>query len=369
MTSPNDLHQELLKAHAKLVFACAGAGASFLNAIWQTPGSSEYFVGGTMLQSRRQFDKYVGFPVDGSYCSEEASMDLASQAFVEAGSSAIEEGPGTVPIGVSLSATVATNRLHRGAQRAHMTVITPTTVITRRIVFEKAEGVIARLTQDHQIAEAIGTLVRMALERTVDPRAQELLGERLRARPVFHAKGHRSAARAHAALYFPANFNPPHEGHRLAWAEAERSAGRQVEFTIEAEPPNKPAVTPMDLLRRVGAIRSAWAGDDLRTVELTFGERSYLEKARARPGSAFVAGADAVERMLEPHWGYEVGEMLAELDALETDFYVLGRRIDGIVKTVRDLSIPRAYRHRFHHLEGLVEISSSDLRNETLSPV
>jgi nicotinic acid mononucleotide adenylyltransferase len=369
MTSPNDLHQELLKARAQLAFACAGAGASFFNAIWQTPGSSEYFVGGAMLQSRTQFDDYIGFRLKTSYCSPEAVLELATRGYIEAARSATAEGAGHMPIGVALSATVATNRMHRGAQRAFMVVITPRSVITRRIVFEKAKGMAARLTQDHQIAEALGTLLRMALDGADEPAAETALLERLKARPVFHAEGHRGTARDHAALYFPANFNPPHDGHRLAWGEAERHARRKVEFTIEAEPPNKPALSPMDLLGRIGAIRGAWAGDDLRTVELTFGERSYLEKARARPGSAFVAGADAVERMLEPNWGYEVGEMLSTLDALQTDFYVLGRRFNGQVRTVRDLSIPTAYRHRFHHLEGLVEISSSALRSEFLSSV
>lgn len=367
MHTPNDLHQELLKARTTLSFACAGAGAAFISSLWRTPGSSTYLGAAHLLQARTEFDRFLGFSLEEPYCSAAAALDLATASFLEATRIVSAETPERQPMGVGLTATVATDRVHRGDLRAFIAVITPTTVLQRRIVFEKLTGEPARLTQDRLIAEAIGTLVRMALENTQDPEMPDQLAARLHLRPRFLPDGRREAGLQTPALLFPANFNPPHAGHKLAREKAETITGQVAELSIEANPPHKPALSPMELLRRVGLVQAAWPGSEVRPIQLTFGQSNYVDKAKARPGSAFIAGADAVARLFESQWGYEVEPMLTAMAATGAHFYVLGRPMNGRILALADLPVPPAFASMFIHLEGAVEASSTAERSRQLS--
>ncbi|MDQ8202345.1 hypothetical protein [Pelagicoccus sp. SDUM812003] len=357
------LHPTLLERGALLHLAVAGAGLELLQRLWRQPGSSAYLAGASLLQARHQMERFIGFEPDHGYCSQETALDMAMAAFLQACKDlAKEDTPDKRPLGIALTAAVASNRIPRGDQRAHLAIVSPQGVLSHTLPLEKSEGVDARLSHDRQIADFALEKLESAIQVETYPE-NRCAFERLRAHPVFKPDGSRQATRMEKAAYFPANFNPMHDGHRLAYCEAEKRIGRPVQLMIEAHPPNKPAIPLPELLRRV-ALLQLESERFARPVEITFGEPNYLDKVRARPGSQFVAGADAVQRLLQPCWGYEVTEMLREMDACGTRFYVLGRHQEGELKTVDHLPIPEAYQHLFIQMDGHVHISSSELRDQ-----
>ncbi|MGI9243536.1 MAG: hypothetical protein ACR2RV_22235, partial [Verrucomicrobiales bacterium] len=75
------LHKALTETPTSLCFACAGAGVEFTRRLWQTPGSSRYLSGTSLLQAYEEVDAYIGYTPTGSYCSAEVAADLAIAAF------------------------------------------------------------------------------------------------------------------------------------------------------------------------------------------------------------------------------------------------------------------------------------------------
>ena len=185
-------------------------------------------------------------------------------------------------------------------------------------------------------------------------------------RPSFFPDGRRAPAPSAGGLLFPANFNPVHEGHWQACEAAEGLLRQQAELNLEARPPNKPAISVPELLRRIARVQAEGAqGVGCgRVLTVTRGQATYLDKARARPGSAFIVGSDAVIRFLDPVWGYDVAAMLAELRALGTHFYVRARRVGRGIMRLEQIEIPDGFGGMFHRLDGHSEISSSQLRAE-----
>lgn len=72
-------------------------------------------------------------------------------------------------------------------------------------------------------------------------------------------------------------------------------------------------------------------------VWFTHGDALYIEKARRNPGSTFVIGADALDRVLDPKWGPEVKTMLYEFVSLYTRFLVAPRIVNGKLITLDDV--------------------------------
>ncbi len=354
------IHQKLIEKNATLHIAVAGAGTDLLAELWKQPGSSAYLAAATLLQARQELEEYIGFKPDDGYCSKETAIDMAFTAYMKAVKVQANEKGNKAPIGIAATAAVASNRLPRGEQRAHIAIVAPNGVVVTHLLLEKQEGIEARLKHDQLITREVLDQLELLLDGGKRPTNLDAF-DRLRHLPIFLPNGGRRKGLPHKGAYFPANFNPIHEGHRLACREAETRIGMKVHFMIEACPPHKPAIPTPELLRRVAMLQLE-NDKHARAVAITVGEPNYIDKARARPGSHFIAGADAIERILQPIWGYDVDYMLEEMDTLDTKFFVLGRHIDGHLKTVDDLEIPTAFRHLFEHLDGFHDISSTHLR-------
>lgn len=360
-----DIHQKLKERNAALQIATAGAGVNLIAELWRRPGSSAYLTGANLLQARQELDDYIGFAPDAGYCSKDTAFDMAFAAYIRAVKTCAAEGDARTPVAIALTAAVASNRMPKGEQRAHLVIIVPNCVDYAYLQFEKETGETARLKQDALVTKAVVERLDAILEGKTYPINTDAF-DRLRHRPIFLPNGTRIGGLPTKGAYFPANFNPFHAGHRLACQEAEKRIGAKVHFMIEACPPNKPAIPTPELLRRIALLqgdKGKWA----RAVMVTIGQPTYIDKARAHPGSRFIAGADAVERLLLPIWGYDVNYMLEEMDTLGTKFYVLGRQVDGQFKTVDDLDIPDAFRHLFEHLDGFHHVSSTELRDTLIN--
>jgi len=135
-------------------------------------------------------------------------------------------------------------------------------------------------------------------------------------------------------------------------------------FTICAEMPHKPPLTPQDMLGRVHGLRH-------RSLLFTSGDPFYIDKARKYPGRPILLGADALERLLDPKWGHDPAALLKELEKLGTQLFVFPRVVDGRTLTawniLQNAKLPDAGRGRvvFSMNAPTWDISSTELRAAT----
>lgn len=366
-------HDLLLETKSLLHVSTTGSGPSLLKSIWDSPGSSAYFVGCFVPYSRIQLHGFLGHPPDDSYISEAVAYDMAMASYIRASEHKAVEGAEGEPVGLGVTSAVASSRLPRGEQRAHIALITKNTVNHAEVQFEKDVGVEARQKQDAQIAETALKLLRSVLEGWTPScgKCQEKALERFYRYPVFHTNGTRvaSADTRVRGLYLPATLNPIHEGHRLMARLAEDylapEAGRvKASYLVSAISPHKGRLEVQDMLYKAGMLRAErWRTEyESRMVEFTHDEPLFIDKARKRPESTFVIGADTMKRLLDPSWGPPIEEMLNEMKNLKIQFLVMGRLIDDKWTTCRDIEVPWSDQILFRPLPGRIDVSSTELR-------
>lgn len=356
---------------------CTGAGAGIQEMLWEVPGISDVLCGAEFPYAKEMTDTTLGFEPT-KYVSPETAVDLAMTAFYK-----VADRPGAV--GLGLTAAVASSRAHRGDHRVYIATVSDTGCRVFCGTLQKGEGQAQRLV-DGALCNALGfaTLVQslgLDLSLTSSPYAKALaslqefriiedasalLTDRFFERPYFTASGKRELLAARPkGLILPGAFNPPHEGHhKLAAAASEEFVAgygeafmpaARVTYAVSQKTPHKGSLTVTEMLRRAKLLTGL---DRMFTRE----DPLYIDKARQHPGSNFIVGVDAVSRLLDPAWGLNPNTQFQEFQALGTHFYVAGRTVDGVFKTLNDLPIPPAWRHLFHQVPGRWDISSSAIR-------
>jgi len=367
------LHETLIRMDARLFVATAGAGLRFLSGLWAQPGASSYWIGAITPYAQGQLAAFLGYVPIRSFCSREVALDLATMSYIQACEQRALEGSQQTgfPIGLGITASVASIRMPRGAQRAHLCVVTEARVRHVELRFEKAIGGEARAEHDAQLARAARELLEaVVLGKNAGDDATDEAMQRLFAYPCFEIDGRRTKTSAGSpACYVPATLNPLHEGHvelaRRADQYLERS--RDARFLVTATPVHKTATTLGSLLDRVGQVRALRARDEPRCIELSRDDPLFVDKVRQRPGATFVIGSDTLERLLDPRWGHAPEAVLRSFEQYGVHFLVMGRQTDGRFLRLGDLAAAAAAPHLFSELEGRVDQSSSALRVHTSS--
>jgi nicotinamide mononucleotide (NMN) deamidase PncC len=362
----------LKEAGVSIHVIATGAGAGIINQLWSVPGSSAYLSGYSFPYAPEEQQELLGFMPE-HFCSQEAAIDLASAAYMKA-----YKFGGKKPVGVGLTATVASEQEHHGGHRVYACIITDSIIDTYHYNLFKGKGELQRKfdgeTCDdlvhHLISDGLGLKFKTFIVGYQD--ATELARSQFFKRPFFTAYGKRIEASSpheeysldHTALMSGA-FNPPHDGHFGIVDAMWRDHGMQVVFETTANPPHKAALTVQELLKRAKLLQGH---DRLFTQDLPL----YLDKARAFPGVPLVMGADAALRLLDPKWGQDPVETFREFDKLGTMLYIVGRNIDG--KFVNRDSIwdrlPSGaldlYAKTTRRVKGEWDISSTELRNKVI---
>lgn len=343
-----------------------GAGAGIQKELWEVPGSSAYLSGCSFPYDDAEQEEFLGFMPE-HFSSEENAIDLASAAYMKS----FKFG-GKKPVGLAITASVASTSIHRGDHRIHGCIITNDKVLTFQKILEKGTGAGVR-AHDGMAADDLGffMLVDALGISAFDPPvrqyedATEKAKARFFARPFFNAVGQRFATlpqSKHWALMSGA-YNPPHEGHFGTAGSVLEDFHRNVVFEVTAEPPHKAAMTVQDLLQRAKLLQRK---DRLFTKKNPL----YLDKARAYPGTPLVMGADAMVRMLDPKWGLDIATMLNQFKELNTELYICGRTIGSKFVTWQDIkdSLPADQAALFVEIarpvSGHWDISSTDIRNK-----
>ncbi len=368
--------EELKELGVNIHVIATGAGAGIQQNLWSMPGSSAYLSGCSFPYSTEETAELLGFTPE-NFCSEETAVDLAAAAYMKA-----YKFGGKKPVGVGMTATVASEKEHRGDNRIHACIITNDDVRTYSLKLEKKIGWDSRLsdgfTADDMfisiLTDTLGLHCPAEIEHLEHNKAVDLAKIRFFKRPFFTANGKRLAELPHNdKKYYPYHpyalmpgaFNPPHEGH-FGTADAMLiDYGKSVVFEVTAEPPHKEFLTVQQLLQRAKLLQG-------RDRIFTRKEPLYIDKARSFNGISLVVGADAMLRMLDPKWGVDPQKLLAELNSYHTKLYLVGREIDGKFITINDIikGLTPNQAALFHYMvmpiNGKWDVSSTELRSKLL---
>jgi nicotinic acid mononucleotide adenylyltransferase len=364
------LHEILLETKSLLHVSATGAGPTLQKEVWSTPGCSAYFIGCFIPYRRTQLHSFLGHEPDDSYVDLSVAIDMASASYMRASEAKVVENIDGHPVGLGITAAVASNRMPHGEHRAHIVAITKDRVVHRPVLLPKSEGREAREYHDALIATAALKLLTDALAGTdIEGCVEKEALERFYLYPIFHTNGtRRKASEAREReIYLPATLNPIHDGHRTMCRAAEDTfspaAGRvKASYLVSSVSPHKGRLSVQDMLFKAGMLRAERWKKESRMVEFTHDEPLFLDKARKRPGSVFLIGADTMQRMLDPKWGPDIPAMLLELKNLGVKFLVMDRLVDDKLLTCRNVPVPWPHGDLFDPLAGRVDISSSELR-------
>ena len=369
-------YDKIKEANINIHVIATGAGAGIQQELWEVPGASAWLSGASFPYATEETIELLGFTPE-HFVSEEMAIDLASAAYMKA-----YKFGGKNPVGVGLTASVASEKEHRGDHRVFTCVITNDKVLSKGWTLTKGTGQYKRI-HDGQYADMTAFKILNSIlpgeEGSAHPATEAmdqtaLAKERFFKHPFFLANGQRLSEIPHndKAYYpyhpyalMPGAFNPPHEGHFGTADAMLRDHGRSVIFEVTAEPPHKNFLSIQELLQRAKLLQG-------RDRIFTRKEPLYLDKARSFSGISLVVGADAMLRMLDPKWGVETQTLLNELNTLHTKIYIAGRKVDDKFITANDIekTLTPNQAALFHYLtqsvSGHWDISSTELRNKLL---
>lgn len=362
----------------RLCIIATGGGAGIQQRIWAVPGISNFFVGSLMPYDTEESAKILGF-TPAKWVSDETAVDLAQAAYMRA------YKPGKRVLGIGMTCSVTSTRKHRGDHRIVVAGFTENACYLINIIIPKgsfwdedrkkdglepldpevlAERIEAQRLKDGKLADELALYLLGAMVGGVQPNnfqclcellmgeplpdiqivsAVELARTRILAHPFFRADGSRGTLADidfTDTVEYPGAYNPPHAGHHgAAKASMKTHAKRFGEYrtllySTATTHPIKGPMGPAEMLQRAAMMRGY-------NFLLTENDALYVEKARARPGTDFIMGADALDRLLDPRWGIEPNDLIKELVALGCRILVPGRLVGDTFMTCNEVMINR----------------------------
>ena len=339
------------------------------------PGASRTVLEALVPYSAGSLERHLGRIPPKQTVSAATARLMAQAAYRR--SVRLRRGPSPV-LGVSCTATIATDRPKRGEHRCHVGIWSAEGSTTYSLTLEKGlrdregeELVVSRLIL-RSLAEAAGVHDSVYLELSADEGVEEsrvsyrdpleaLLAGHIET-AAYLVDGAWAADPHHSGGILPGSFNPLHDGHRRLAKAASEMLGAPVVYELSVTNVDKPPL-PAELIRdRV----SQFAGHG--TVIVT-DARLFSDKAKLFPGSTLIIGTDTLSRLVDARYygDDEVGMLLAlsEIESSGCGFLVAGRLQGGRYRALADVPVPRRFSEMFREVPESSfreDLSSSELR-------
>lgn len=354
-----------------------GGGVSLVRDLLTVPGGSRTVLELSVPYATAAVDEAIGNRPD-RYCAAQTARAMAAAAWIRA--RAVHDGADgddeRMPVGLGVTASLASDRPKRGDHRAHLAVVSLGGTSAATITL--AKGARSRVEEDERVSAAALTLLEAFFSRDPQPAAErfglsegDMVTTTAAAFPqaavavlsgivpiALHpaADDLPSPADAGWRAVLSGSFNPRHEAHRKMQQAAAAHLGFAVGCELPLQNADKPPLDALSLAERLGDFDEPVALSRLPRFD---------QKAAAMPGTVFVVGYDTAVRILDARFYGGPRERDAALGQIRSQgcrFLVADRIADHGLGSIADLTLAGAA-DLFERLPDFrLDLSSTQLR-------
>jgi len=338
----------------EIAIALAGGGADVASRLLASPGGSRTVHHLEIPVAPASLHRLVGTEPEKAVSAETARR-MADVALARIRRTC---GDQARPAGIALTAALATERVRRGAEQAHLCIRTETQA--RGVYISFTKGSHSREAQERLLADRVlwelaveagsheapppdvdGVTIHSSVQLVPSPPASLFSGEMQWL--LVHRDGRMDAGAEPGPVLMPGSFNPFHTGHAGLAAAASTITGQPVDLELSVSNVDKERLTIPQLRRRLRTV-----GGRCRVVVTQ--APSFLEKAALFPRRTYVVGYDTAMRIIDPvyYGGADSANVAMEsLRASGVRFLVAGRMEGGGFRTHTDLELSGTCRELF----------------------
>ena len=365
--------ENLVGRETRLALAVTGGGSALLHWLFDHPGASRVLVEAQIPYASAALSAYLQRP--GPHrVTRQTARDMSWAAYERARRDGSHSGPHW---GIGLTAALATGRERRGEDRVHLALRTAGRCYFHHLILDK--GAASRTEQEQVVSRWALSHIAEQLDISYEPllpswteRSSEcidlrdplglLLSGSLDVVEVTREGICCVDVEPANRLLYPGSFNPLHEGHCQLAEVAGQLSGRSVALEISVRNVDKPTLERAALEERLAELQGRFA------VCLTR-EPTFFGKASHFSAPHFVIGCDTAMRLVDGKY-YEGGHdgMVQSLLKMRADgvlFWVAGRSIDGVYRTLSDVEVPAELGKLFCSIPETafrMDVSSTEIR-------